>query len=142
MAYQAHRKKIFRETFELVDENGKVTHSFDVSLDSDDIVKNLSAKYMDLTRALQNVRAAKPDADPEAALEILGKAVTDLLESVFGRQDAETILAFYDNRYMEMCREVLPFVTNFVIPEVRKIARKNKQQILSRYNRKRKMFGK
>ena len=142
MAYQAHRKKIFRETFELVDENGKVTHSFDVSLDPDNIVKNLSAKYMDLTRALQNVRAAKPDADPEVALEILGKAVTDLLEAVFGRQDAETILAFYDNRYMEMCREVLPFVTNFVIPEVRKIARENKQQILSRYNRKRKTTGK
>lgn len=142
MAYQAHRKKIFRETFELVDENGVVVHSFDVSLDPDSMVKNLSAKYVDLTQALQDVKGAKPDTDPEAALETLGKAVTDLLEAVFGRQDTETILAFYDNRYMEMCREVLPFVTNFVIPEVRKIARENKQQILSRYNRKRKMFGK
>lgn len=142
MAYQAHRKKIFRETFELVDENGAIMHSFPVSLDPDSVVKNLSAKHVDLIRALKDVQSADPETDPGAALAVLGKSTIEMMEAVFGKQDAATILAFYNNRYMEMCQEVLPFITNFVIPEVRKIAKENKQQVLARYGRKKRIFGK
>lgn len=49
-------------------------------------------------------------------------AVIDLFEAVFGREDAECILDFYGNRYVEMCQEVVPFITQIAIPEVRKIA--------------------
>ncbi len=53
-----------------------------------------------------------------------------------GREDAKTILEFYDTRYIEMCQEVIPFITDIVIPQVRKIAQSNKKQVLKSYNRK------
>lgn len=135
MAYQAKRRKIYKEDFELLDENGNVVHSLRVSLDADSMVTKLSEKHLALVNALQNVQNAKNTAG-EDALTVLGNTVIDILEAVFGKDDAKTIIDFYDNRYIEMCQEVMPFVTETVIPEVRKISQANKKQVLSQYNRK------
>ena len=135
MAYQAKRRKIYKEDFELLDENGNVVHSLRVSLDADSMVTKLSEKHLALVNALQNVQNAKNTAG-EDALTVLGNTVIDILEAVFGKDDAKTIIDFYDNRYIEMCQEVMPFVTETVIPEVRKISQENKKQVLSQYNRK------
>lgn len=135
MAYQAKRRKIYEEDFELLDENGNVVHSLRVSLDADSMVAKLSEKHVALINALQNVQNAKNTAG-EDALTVLGNTVIDILEAVFGKDDAKTIIDFYDNRYIEMCQEVMPFVTGTVIPEVRKISQANKKQVLSQYNRK------
>ena len=132
MAYQAKRRKLYEEDFELVDEQGNVVHSLKVALDADSVVKKLSEKHIALTRALADLQEVKTDN----ALEVLGNAVVDILEAVFGTEGAETILEFYENKYIEMCREVMPFVTNVVIPEVRKISQSNKKTVLSQYNRK------
>ena len=135
MAYQAKRRKIYEEDFELLDENGNVVHSLRVSLDADSMVAKLSEKHVALVNALQNVQNAKNTAG-EDAITVLGNTVIDILEAVFGKDDAKTIIDFYDNRYIEMCQEVMPFVTGTVIPEVRKISQANKKQVLSQYNRK------
>ena len=133
MAYQAKRKKIFEEEFQLVEEDGAVVHTLKVSLDADSMVKKLSEKQVALMQALKNVQNVKESED---GLEVLGNTVVDILEAVFGKEDTNTILEFYDNKYIEMCQEVMPFITDVVIPEVRKIAQANKKQILSKYNRK------
>ena len=133
MAYQAKRKKIFEEEFQLVEEDGAVVHTLKVSLDADSMVKKLSEKHIALMQALKNVQNVK---ESEEGLEVLGNTVVDILEAVFGKEDTNTILEFYDNKYIEMCQEVMPFITDVVIPEVRKIAQANKKQILSKYNRK------
>ena len=135
MAYQAKRRKIYEEDFQLLDENGNVVHSLRVSLDADSMVAKLSEKHVALVNALKNIQNAK-NATSENALTILGNTVIDILEAVFGQEDAKTILDFYENKYVEMCQEVIPFVTGVVIPEVRKIAQANKKQVLSQYNRK------
>ncbi len=137
MAYQAKRKKQYEEDFQLVEENGIVAHTLKVSLDADNMVRKLSEKHTALVRALQDVQNVK---DPEKGLEVLGNAVTDMFEAVFGTEDTKTILEFYNNRYVEMCQEVVPFITTIVIPEVRKIAKANKKNILSQYNRKQRRF--
>lgn len=51
------------------------------------------------------------------------------------------ILDFYGNRYVEMCQEVVPFITQIVIPEVRKIAKQNKKAVLARYSRRNSIFN-
>ena len=140
MAYQAKRKKQYEEEFQLVEENGTIVHTLKVSLDADSMVRKLSEKHTALVRALQDVQ--KKVQDPEKGLEVLGNAVTDMFEAVFGEEDTKIILEFYNNRYVEMCQEVVPFITTVVIPEVRKIAQANKKDILSQYNRKqRRKFG-
>lgn len=135
MAYQAKRRKIYEEDFQLLDEQGKVVHTLKVSLDADSMVAKLSEKHIALVNALKSVQNVK-NATSDNALTVLGNTVIDILEAVFGKEDAKTILDFYENKYVEMCQEVMPFVTGVVIPEVRKIAQENKKQVLTQYNRK------
>lgn len=141
MAYQVKRKKLYTEDFELAEEDGRVVHTLHVSLDPDSMAVKLSEKHAALVRALQEINQVKEET--AGVLETIGNAVTDILEAVFGPEDAKTIIDFYQGRYIEMCREVIPFVTDVVVPRVRNLARENKQSIVSGYNRKqRRLFGK
>lgn len=141
MAYQAKRKKLYTEDFELTEEDGRVIHTLHVSLDPDSMAVKLSEKHAALVRALQDINQMKEENT--GTLETIGNAVTDILEAVFGQEDAETIIDFYQERYIEMCKEVIPFVTDVVVPQVRSLARENKQSIIAGYNRKqRRLFGK
>lgn len=138
MAYQAKRKGIFTEDFELTEEDGAVVHTLHVALDPDNMAKKLTEKHLELVRALrdvQGVRQSSSEEDKARSLEVLGRTVTDLLEAAFGPEDAETIIRFYNGRYVEMCREVVPFITGVVIPKVRKMARDNRKAVLNSYNR-------
>lgn len=142
MAYQAKRRKVYVEDFELTEEDGTVVHTLHVELDPDSMAVKLSEKHMDLVRALDDVKRCNGDTATEDGLEVVGRAVTDILEAVFGRDNAKIITEFYNGRYFEMCREVMPFVTDVVIPEVRKMAQENRKSIAAGYSRKqRHMFG-
>ena len=143
MAYQAKRKKLYTEDFELTEEDGTVVHTLHVALDPDNMAKKLSEKYTALVKALQEVQGINAQKDPGAALETVGNAVTDILEAVFGADDTRVIVEFYNGHYMEMCTEVMPFVNATVIPAVRRIARAHKKVVAAGYNRKqRRLFGK
>lgn len=143
MAYQAKRKAVYTEEFELVEEDGTMFCTLHVTLDPDSVVTRLSEKHIALVEALQNVRNVKQTSSEEEkarGVEILGHAVVDILEVVFGKEDTEIITDFYSNRYIEMCQEVIPFVTGVVIPQVRKMARENRKQIMAQYRHKRVPF--
>lgn len=140
MAYQAKRKQLFTEDFELTEEDGAVIHTLHVALDPDNMAKKLSEKHMALVEAMQSISQIDVHKNPEQGLETLGNAVTDILEAVFGQEDTNTIVAFYDNRYVEMCQEVVPFITQVVVPRIREMARENKKQVAAGY--KRFKFGK
>ena len=142
MAYQAKRNKRFEEDFELVDENGVVQHTLKVSLDADDMVANINRKYTALVRALSDVQAIKrKEASNEQlsdAVEMLGRAEIDMFEAVFGADGTETIQQFYKDHYIEMAKEVIPFITGVVIPRLTEIKAENKKALVSQYNRAKK----
>lgn len=141
MAYQAKKHKRFQEDFELVNDQGEVVHSLHVNLDADDIVPRLNRKYTALLRALADTSEARKGSiesseDADQRFEHLGHAVVDILEAVFGEADTEIILGFYEKRYIEMTKEVIPFITQCVIPRCIEIRKENQQDILRKYNRK------
>lgn len=142
MAYQAKKHKRFQEKFELVDANGDVAHSLNVDLDADDMIVKINRKYADCVRALSETtemrRKARSGEDMAECLDKLGRAVVDLMETVFGTEDAGVILDFYENRYIELTKEVLPFIMKVVIPRCIEIRDENKKSILRGYNRKQK----
>lgn len=150
MAYQARRNKQFQEDFELCDEVGNVVETIHVKIDTDSMLKKIHHKYTDLCKTLASARDIKQsveEKDPdkiEVAMEHLGNGVINLLQAVFGETDAEKIVRFYEGNYAEMCKEVVPFITNVVIPRCREIKKENMESILQRYNRqqRRKLFGK
>nr|DAZ21625.1 MAG TPA: hypothetical protein [Caudoviricetes sp.] len=139
MAYQARRNKRYEEDFELVDENGAVQHTLHVSLDADDMVAKINRKYTALVRALADVQEIKrEEASNEQlgdAVEKLGRAEMDMFEAVFGAEGAKTIQQFYTDRYIEMAKEVIPFITGVVIPRLAEIKTENKKALLGQYNR-------
>lgn len=143
MAYQAKRTKVFKEEFQLVDENGQIAKTLMVELDPSMVAQNLSRKYVDLQKALTAVNNA--ESNKEKMYETVGKSMKEIMETVFGKEDTKTIVEFYDERYIEMCREVLPFVSEIVVPKVRKLAKESKAGIIAKYNRKQRRslaFGK
>lgn len=142
MAYQAKRNKRFEEDFELVDENGVVQHTLKVFLDADDMVAKINRKYTALVRALSDVQEIKrKEASNEQlsdAVEMLGRAEIDMFEAVFGADGTETIQQFYKDHYIEMAKEVIPFITGVVIPRLTEIKAENKKALVSQYNRAKK----
>lgn len=142
MAYQAKRNKRFEEDFELVDENGVVQHTLKVSLGADDMVAKINRKYTALVRALSDVQEIKrKEASNEQlsdAVEMLGRAEIDMFEAVFGADGTETIQQFYKDHYIEMAKEVIPFITGVVIPRLTEIKAENKKALVSQYNRAKK----
>ena len=140
MAYQAKRRKRFEEEFELVNEFGEVEQTLHVSLDADDMAGKISRKYAELAKTLTETTEANRLADNAETtadcIEKLGNAVVTLFEAVFGTEDAKKIVDFYDGRYIEMCREVTPFITNVVIRRCIEIKNENQKAILQKYNRK------
>lgn len=137
MAYQAKRKKKFIEDFELVDENGNIFKTLHVQLDADDMVAKLNRKYTELCRVLAETteikRKSQSNEEISDCVEKLGNAVIQMFEAVFGEEDTKTIVSFYDNRYIEMCQEVVPFIKNVVMPRVRKIKKENQKITLNPY---------
>lgn len=146
MAYKAKRSKLLKEDFELVDENDKVVHTLHVSLDADDMTVRIGRKYTALTKALAETteaqRKAESAEDAVKNIETLGRAVADLLEAVFGPEGTQTIISFYEGRYIEMSREVLPFVSQCIIPRLVDMKKENQKAMRAKYNRKsRRMWG-
>ncbi len=138
MAYQARRRE-FVEAFELVNNDGSVAHSLQVKLDPDTVAHSLSKKYttlMNMQAKLKKVQDAG-EVNPIEDIEMFGNAILELIEGVFGKEDAGTIIEFYDHdHYFEMAQEVLPFIVDIVVPQIRSMAKQNKKSTLSGYNRK------
>lgn len=138
MAYQAKRSRHYVEQMELVDECGNVQHTLTVDLDPGSVAENLSKKYVELVNIQRKSQEISTD-DPEQmkeAYSTLGNAVLSMIEAVFGDENTEVIKNFYGNHYTEMVTEIMPFITDVVVPQVRKLAHDQKKNVLQKYNRK------
>lgn len=140
MAYQAKRTSAYTQDFELVDESGRVVHSMKVALDPGSVVEKLSKQYTDLLKIKAKVDKISAESSNReeltSAYETLGNAVIAMIRSVFGDENTKTILEFYRNRYNDIILEVFPFITDVVLPDIRRITQQNKKDILEKYNRK------
>ncbi len=142
MAYQAKRRTHYTEQLELVDESGRVAHTLVVDLEPGEIVGNLSNKYIDLLHAKEYADRVDVKNPKEliAGFSKLAQAVTDMIEVVFGPDQTKIIFEFYQNKYNDIIVEIVPFISNVVVPQVRKLAQENKKEILKKYNRKQRRF--
>lgn len=136
MAYKITREKQLVEDLELTDESGNVVEVIHVRLNPDAVVENVSKKYTELLNVHANLSKITEQQNKAEAFEQLGNAVVELFSAVFGEEDTAKIIDFYSNNYIEMCRNVTPFITQVVIPQVRKMAQNNRKAAMQKYNRK------
>ena len=144
MIYQAKRSEKLIEDFQLVDESGNVAHVIQVELDADSVLTRITRKYTDLVKAMSEVTLMKKEDREEmveSAMDRLRDLVTQLLEATFGPEDAAIILEFYERRYVEICREVIPFISKVILPRCLQLKKENQKSILQSYDRKKARKG-
>ena len=116
--YQLKKTVPFEDDIQLLDESGKVVRTIHVSL----CMNKLLGRYTEAINALKTAEIAVDPKD-EQSLEAYGQIVMQLLRLIFGA-DADVILTHYDGRYLEMLDHIMPYITQTIWPELRKLSRK------------------
>lgn len=138
MAYQARRTREISEDLELVNENGEVEKVIHVQIGLDQMAEKISGKYMDLLRIQRQLPKLQTDSPEKlpGVLEEAGQMVVTLFQAVFGEEDTAAIIEFYAGRFQEMIQEVLPFVAECVIPQVRHAITERRKSAGNKYRKK------
>ena len=116
--YQLKKTVPFEDDIQLLDESGAVVRTIHVSL----CMNKLLGRYTEAINALKTAEIAVDPKD-EQSLEAYGQIVMQLLRLIFGA-DADVILTHYDGRYLEMLDHIMPYITQTIWPELRKLSRK------------------
>lgn len=136
MAYQVTRSKRITETLELTDEKGNVVDSIDVNLDADAVCTAFRKKQIaviDAESRLKDVQRKGLQADLDAAYEAYGDAMLGIFGLIFGDEGTKKILDFYENNYVEMGLQIVPFIREVVIPKLDDALKSRKRQMKNLY---------
>lgn len=126
MAYQVQRKNHIQETLELLDKDGKVSHVLTVDLNTDQIANRVSKAFDDIGRLQSDLQ--KNPTDPKMQ-EAFGMAVISTIRVIFGDEQTETILEYYENSYTEMLVDLFPFINDCIMPQIREASAKRCEQL-------------
>ena len=120
--YQIKRNHVVEDL--QVEDNGK-TLDLHVDLNVDAILQ----RYTEAARALANVQKEMRKGSTEERLAAFGAAIVDVFAVVFGREQTEQLVAFYDGAYTEMLADVVPFINDVVAPKINEA----QQRIMAQY---------
>ena len=130
---QIKRKKHIVKTLDLLNDEGKVEKTLSVDIVVDDF-RNRYPRVMAEVMKAQKMLNEKGDDNPEAiiASQIAVKAVFVL---VFGEIQTKEFLEFYENedsesRYYQAFLDVIPFITDEIMPEVKKAVEMENNRIM------------
>lgn len=139
MVFKTGRTRKITDTIELCDENGKVQREIVLNLDIDSIALQLNNKYSDYinsTRRLKEIQEKGDKAQFGSLAAAYYDAVIDLFEMVFGKENTRIILDFYNQRYLEMVQQLVPYIFKRILPEVRKAVKQQKKSIKTLFKSK------
>ena len=89
-------------------------------------------RYRQLQVKLLNVQKQSSD-DPSKAEEI-GKIVIELFQLLFGEQNTQKLLEFYDDDFVSMCSEMFGYIQDSILPQINKVAKDKKAAMKRRRN--------
>lgn len=127
MAYQVKKKKHINKILELLDDNGKVEKRLTVDIVCDDFRNRYPAVMAEVKKAQDLINEnGDQDANAVVAAQIAVKSVFVL---VFGEIQTRELLEYYENRYYEAFTDVINFVTDEVMPEIKKAVETENKRI-------------
>lgn len=124
---QIKRMNRIREELQLCHADGTVALTVNVDINTDDIAAQIRAAYeqFEAVKALLNAEGAGKEQEQAA-----GEALLALFRLIFGPDDLQKMLAFYDGREAEMLLDVFPFVRDEILLKVFTAANARKSQIV------------
>lgn len=111
MAYELKRANTINEELILGDETLTIT------LRPFDIMKAYQTTKAELIQSRDKLQAAGKVASQEL-MAAYGEAIVNHFAVIFGRENTEKILAFYEDNYSEMCVQVFPFIIDVLEPRI------------------------
>lgn len=124
--YQITRKNKISETLQLCHADGTVAETIEVNINVDQIGAKINTAYTKLGIAQNTLR--KDPHDPKLAEEY-GAAVIALFRAIFGEENAEKIIAFYEGNESEMLLDIFPFLNDVILPAVQAASASRKSQL-------------
>lgn len=104
----------------------------------DDILKiniDPTAMLPEYNRARDALLVAQSIAQSgaEADLAQFGQAVVDMMEILLGKDNATIVIEFYEDNYIEMLEQVLPYMEEVIVPQMTEAADKMKKEMRKKY---------
>ena len=136
--YQVTRKNRIKEQLQLCHADGTIALMVDVDLNVDVIAQRVSKAYETLGMA-QN--ALQDDPQNPATMEAYGNAVIAVFDVIFGEENTQKIVTFYENNWTEMLLDLFPFINNEIMPKIQEASEARREQLLAaakesgKYNR-------
>lgn len=99
--------------------------TLNVNIYIDDILAGFEEKRAAISKAQQDLKALKASKETDPAelglvLNSLNDAAYALFELIFGKEQTETLVKFYDNRVLSMLGDFLPYFSEVILPEIKK----------------------
>lgn len=134
MAYQIKKSSRITEDIEFLSENGEVELTLKVDID----VERIAGDFRKAQIAVINVEKAAKEKQTNELLEIYGKAIIEFIQLIFGYENTQKLIEYFDNRYIDMLCQTMPFICDVVVPGVEKSIQQKKQLIANNHNFSRK----
>ena len=129
MAYQIKKADKITEDLELLDKNNDVALTIHIDIQIDRIVR----EYRQLQGELMEAQNMTSQGN-EKAFEAFGNAVIKLFRCIFGDENTQKILEYFENNYMEMAVQCMPFISDVVQPAIEKYSRSKREIMANNYN--------
>ena len=112
----------------------------EVNLDAGAIQARFTKGYNELLRAQNALNGATSDTLDAVSdkLEQYGNAVVGVLQVIFGEENTQKILAFYENNYSEMFMQIYPFISEVIIPKISEASKRKAEELKALYKGRKK----
>lgn len=130
--YKLERQNKLIEEFMLGDEVIRV------EITADKIIDSFYQKQSAVLAAQVKIRQFKETGKliSEDAMQEYGVAIISFLELLLGAETTAKILKYYDNNYIELFAQVMPFVSNVLIPKTMAMLEEIKNKATTKYTGK------
>lgn len=117
MAYTIYRKNHFKDEITLHDGDKVMTLQVDIHIDQ------IMRDYVKVVELIDRVRAGQEKGAGDKT-ELLADAIRDYLVLLFGADQTERLLAFYEDSPAELLSDLLPYITDKLNPQIAAVQRR------------------
>jgi len=109
----------------------------EINLSAGEILKRFRPLQIDLLHAETEVKRLQKEGvtseNMTEALKIYGDTIINLYQLIFGVENTEKILAYYEGNYEEMAIETTPYITEVIVPKINEVVKAEKAKAKTKY---------
>lgn len=128
MPYELKRAKVITKKLKLGNE------TLTIKINPKEIAMAYQGAEADLIKAQDAVRAAGGKPGPDL-LGAYGVVIINLFEVLFGAENGEKILKFYEGNFDEMSLMVFPFIVKQIKPQLDRVIARNRRRARKNYKK-------